>query len=96
MKTFILRRFEDESGVSGTGDVAEGVEFHDGQVVLSWFGKFHAINIYPSIETVTNIHGHQGKTQVIWVDFAPITSTPTTLFETAKNAAREYFGLTKK
>jgi hypothetical protein len=34
MKTFRLIRFEDKSGVSGTGLVAEGVQFTAGQMRL--------------------------------------------------------------
>lgn len=56
------------SGISGTGTVAEGVEFHDGQCVLSWFGHHHTIEISPSIETVEQIHGHGGKTIIQWGD----------------------------
>lgn len=66
MRTFILRRAEDASGVSGTGDVAEGVQLHDGKCVLSWFGALHTTAIYDDIDSVVRIHGHEGKTQVIW------------------------------
>ena len=66
MKTFKLVRTVDLSGVSGIGRVAEGVEFHDGKVVLSWLGKFHTIEIVPNIKTVLLIHGHQGTTEVVW------------------------------
>ena len=66
MKTFKLVRKEDISGVSGTGTVAEGVEFHDGQVVMSWFGQYHTLEIAPSIESVIAIHGHNGATEVIY------------------------------
>jgi len=33
-RPFVLRRLVDETGVSGTGVVAEGVEFSDGTVAL--------------------------------------------------------------
>lgn len=36
MRTFTLERVNDESGVSGTGVVLEGVEFADGRVVIRW------------------------------------------------------------
>ena len=36
MRIFSLVRHEDVSGVSGTGRVADGVEFNDGTVVLRW------------------------------------------------------------
>ena len=68
MKIFWLDRKVDASGVSGVGIVAEGVQFHDGQCVLSWFGQLHSINVYPDVETLLNIHGHEGKTIIIWDD----------------------------
>jgi len=36
MKTFVMSREQDESGVSGTGDVLEGCVFSDGTVVVRW------------------------------------------------------------
>lgn len=65
-RTFKLVRSHDVSGVSGTGIVAEGVVFHDGQVALSWFGKYHSLEIHPSVQQVENIHGHNGTTNVVW------------------------------
>jgi len=52
--------------VSGTGVIAEGVRFHDGQVVMSWFGQFHTLEIAPNINDVKKIHGHGGKTKIVW------------------------------
>ena len=66
MRTFVLQRNEDLSGVSGTGIVAEGVQFHDGQIVLSWFGRLHTIVTAPNIETIERVHGHEGKTVIVW------------------------------
>ena len=66
MRTFTLVRAEDVSGVSGTGVIAEGVQFHDGQCVLSWFGRHHTLEIAPCLEDVVAIHGHEGRTQVVW------------------------------
>lgn len=63
---FQLIRLEDVSGISGVGLVAEGTQFHDGQCVLSWFGKHHSIEIHPSIEQVKALHGHGGKTKIVW------------------------------
>lgn len=70
MRFFHLVRNEDVSGVSGLGKVAEGVVFHDGQVTMSWFGRFHTIEVAPNIEAVEAIHGHSGKTKVVWIDQA--------------------------
>ena len=66
MRTFKLVRKIDVSGVSGTGVVAEGVEFHDGQCVLSWFGRFHSITVWPNVEDVVAFHGHEGATEVVF------------------------------
>lgn len=66
LRTFTLIRKEDFSGVSGVGRVAEGVEFHDGQCVLSWFGLYHTIEVSPSVEALITIHGHNGSTTVEW------------------------------
>lgn len=68
MRKFLLMRSEDVSGVSGTGIVAEGVEFHDGQVTMSWFGQHHTIEVAPSIESIEKIHGHSGRTKIQWED----------------------------
>lgn len=68
MKTFRLVRNEDISGVSGTGVVAEGVEFVNGMVALSWFGSHSCVNTYTSMRTVVEIHGHEGATKVEWTD----------------------------
>jgi len=66
MKTFDLLRREDESGVSGTGLVAEGVEFTDGTVAIRWKSDMACTGIYDSIEHVVHIHGHEGKTVVVY------------------------------
>ena len=68
MRRFLLVRSEDVSGVSGTGRVAEGVVFHDGQYTMSWFGQLHTIEVGPSIEAVERIHGHEGRTRIEWLD----------------------------
>lgn len=67
MKLFILQRDEDETGVSGTGVVAEGIEFSDGRVALRWcVGEHRSTVAWDSIEAVRAIHGHDGKTKVVY------------------------------
>ena len=39
MRTFTVERTEDETGVSGIGIVAEGVEFSDSTCVVRWCSK---------------------------------------------------------
>ena len=68
MKTFRMIRNADESGVSGTGTVLEGVKFSDGIVVVRWcvenmpnstaiyenFGAFELIHVtsHPTNKTI--------------------------------------------
>lgn len=68
MRRFHLYRYQDVSGVSGVGTIAEGVEFHDGQCALSWFGQHHVIGVYPSVKDIEQVHGHQGATVIKWLD----------------------------
>lgn len=68
MKLFQLQRDEDESGVSGTGVVAEGVVFTDGIAVLRWKTFMHSTAVYDNLECIQAIHGHGGKTKVVWID----------------------------
>lgn len=72
-RLFVLVRGEDVSGVSGTGVIADGVVFDDGLAILHWRGKVRSTAMYPSLETLVEIHGHDGKTVVRWSD-GPIVS----------------------
>lgn len=68
MRLFQLHRDRDASGVSGVGIVAEGVEFKSGECALHWLSNTPCIGLYPSIEDLKKIHGHEGMTRVVWVD----------------------------
>lgn len=68
MKRFKLNRLEDASNISGTGYVAEGIEFSNGRCALSWMTNWASIGVYDSIEDVEAIHGHNGKTVIEWID----------------------------
>lgn len=68
MRRFVLDRSEDLTGVSGTGVVAEGVVFSTGWVALTWLSHTFSLVFYPGIESVYRIHGHDGKTVVVWLD----------------------------
>lgn len=67
-RAFVLQRNEDETGVSGTGVVAEGVEFSDGVVALRWTSAWPTSVVFHErgIESVEAIHGHGGKTTIEW------------------------------
>jgi hypothetical protein len=74
--TFVVQRDEDVSGISGDGIVAEGARFSDGWVVTHWLDKppmnepktdvWHNKGVTP----FRRIHGHGGKTRVVWADEA--------------------------
>ena len=64
-KIFYLHRSEDESGISGTGRIAQGCVFDNGKVALTWLSEHPSVTIYDNIGEVRAIHGHQGKTDLI-------------------------------
>jgi hypothetical protein len=68
MKRFVLERSEDVNGNSGTGIVAEGIQFTNGQVVIHWISQWEAINVYANAVVLESLHGHQGRTVVRWID----------------------------
>lgn len=79
MRRFIVRRLEDVTGLSGTGVVAEGVEFSDSTVAMRWLqlspGNPHyqrgvraTTVLHEHVESVEALHGHNGRTIVEWVD----------------------------
>ncbi len=63
-QVFQLVRFEDESGVSGVGIVADGVRWPDGSASLRWRGDLASLGFYSSMADLVKIHGHGGKTRV--------------------------------
>ncbi|TCC20018.1 hypothetical protein E0H50_37885 [Kribbella sindirgiensis] len=68
-RRFVLRRSVDVSGVSGTGDVAEGVEWSDGTVALRWRGKWATTVVWDyGLDALLAVHGHNGSTVVQWLD----------------------------
>ena len=67
-RRFFLRRKEDESGVSGVGRVALGIQMPSGRVLLEWLTATSSEAFYNSIEECIAIHGHGGKTEVEWID----------------------------
>lgn len=71
MRRFLLDRYTDHSGVSGTGVVAQGVRFGNGWCALYWVGAHPSLSIHPSVESVLAIHGHGGDTMLVWLDPDP-------------------------
>lgn len=74
--TFVLRRSEDVTGVSGTGVVAEGVLWSDGTVNVRWLkreseghGSSYGTTVFhdQGLESVEAIHLSHGGTEIVWL-----------------------------
>lgn len=68
MRRFRLVRDVDETGTSGVGIVAEGCEFSSGMCALTWLSPYQTVSMWASIKAVEIVHGHSGKTRVVWID----------------------------
>ena len=57
-KLFYMIRNNDESGVSGTGKVLEGVIFSSGKVAVCWDGdtNVHSVAVYDTFEEFKKVH----------------------------------------
>jgi hypothetical protein len=66
VRTFDFVRDVDRSGISGTGVVAQGVAYDDGVVAMHWLTQYRSTAIYPDIETLVAIHGHDGCSRIEW------------------------------
>jgi hypothetical protein len=69
-RRFVLMRDEDETGVSGTGVVAEGVLFSGDVAALRWTSQWPTSVVFHDrgMEAVEAVHGHGGKTRIVWLD----------------------------
>lgn len=69
MRAFTLERDIDETGISGTGTVAEGIEFSDGTVALRWLSANPTSVVFHDhgLDSVRAVHGHGGSTRVVFV-----------------------------
>lgn len=66
---FRLMRDVDSSGISGTGHVADGVVFSDGEAAVHWLGRWPTTTPHPEgITSVEGIHGHGGATRIVFLD----------------------------
>ncbi len=67
-RRFQLVRIVDVSGVSGTGVVADGIEWPDGTVVIRWRGSVPSTACWASTKAAMTVHGHNGATVLEWID----------------------------
>lgn len=79
MRRFQLVRTIDVTGISGTGPVAEGIQFSDGSVVLRWLAPYIAAThrergvkpttvLHEDTTSVIALHGHNGSSEIVWLD----------------------------
>lgn len=77
LATFDLVRTADPTGISGTGPVAEGVQFSDGTVALRWLAPYISeanrergvrptTVLHDDVTSVLALHGHNGATTIRW------------------------------
>ena len=72
-RVFRLCRDTDETGVSGTGQVAWVVSFPDGKTVTRWVTSavgVSQVGVFDHLEDVLKIHGHNGQTRLEEVLYA--------------------------
>jgi len=65
---FELHRDRDVTGYSGTGIVADGVEFDDGICVLHWRGNDRSTVVWVNLPALVKVHCHDGATRLVWLD----------------------------
>jgi len=69
-RRFYLNRVKDETGISRTGRVLEGVLTQSGKVITEWRPPHSTIGIYTSMKEFMTIHVdcHPSCNEVIWLD----------------------------
>ncbi len=70
LRRFYLRRLKDETGVSRTGRVLEGILTQSGKVITEWRPPHSTIGVYNSFAEFKLIHidCHPSCNQVVWLD----------------------------
>lgn len=70
-RMFTMVRIADETGVSGTGVVLDGIEFPNGMVAVCWRSKTPSVNVYRSFVEFKHIHidAHPTNgTEIHWLE----------------------------
>lgn len=70
-RPFVLHRDEDETGVSGTGEIAAGCVFADGKVAVRWKTATASTTLFDTVADMLKVHGHNGKTRLVYDDGKP-------------------------
>ncbi len=76
-KVFYLVRIEDPSGISGTGIIAEGAQWSQGDATVKWNSEYPCFQWWPKGWQHTDvIHRHGGRTKIVWADDGPPPEAP--------------------
>lgn len=69
-RRFYMRRLEDQTGVSRTGRVLEGVLWQNGEVTVQWRPPHSTSGFYHSLEEFNLIHVdcHPSCNEIVWID----------------------------
>jgi len=68
MRRFEMHRKVDETGISGTGHIADGCLFDDGTVVVRWRTATPGTTTFASLDHAKAVHGHAGATRFVFRD----------------------------
>lgn len=69
-KRFYVIRIKDETGISRTGRVIEGVLTQAGKVIVEWRPPYSTIGIYNDFDEFKRIHidCHPSCNEIVWLD----------------------------
>lgn len=67
-RRFVFLRDQDDTGISGTGLVVMGVQYPDGRCHYRWMTDHRTDQAADSLDTLHRVHGHQGRTRIVFVD----------------------------
>jgi hypothetical protein len=67
-RRFAFLRDEDETGISGRGLVVEGVQYSDGHCDYRWMTEHQTSQSAANLDIIIAIHGHNGRTRVVFID----------------------------
>lgn len=71
IRTYVLQRDTDATGISGTGEVAEVAVFSDGSCTMHWLREPTSWATYRNAADLLAIHGHGGATTLVATDLLP-------------------------
>ena len=69
-QVFVMVRNADETGVSGTGPVADGIVFPSGSCVVEWRGSTPCVQVWSSFSAFKRVHidpHPDNRTELRWL-----------------------------